>query len=346
MPQTLPPRNYGIDLLKCMAIWGVIVIHTCTYAADVRSFHWLSTVFWGSLTRGSVPLFLLCSGALFLGSEKPLSVKRLFTRNIPRILVAMVFWAMSYKVFHLLAGGEFSLPGLIQGAKEVLFFQQEFHLYYLQIILLVYLFLPITGLVVRHATRRELEYLLLLWFAFGILYPTVAPFWPFRLLGMMIPQFKINMVYAAIGYGVLGHYLRTYPIKKNWAAVMAGAGFLLVFGGTVLLSARDGGLNPFFFEGMSVGVCLLAAGLFSLCVGARPPKAPRVARLVDFLSKGSFCVFLCHVFFLTLLPRVGLSAELLPPLLGVPLMACVTLLASLCVYALLSRIPWVKQWLV
>jgi surface polysaccharide O-acyltransferase-like enzyme len=344
--ETLKKREYGIDLLKSVSILGVIIIHTCTYGDAVLSSGWLSNVFWGSLTRASVPLFLMCSGTLFLRPGQPLSVKKLFSRSIPRILAAMVFWAMSYKIFHLLADGGFSLAALFQAVKEVLLFNQEFHLYYLQVILLVYLFLPVTDLLVQHAERRQVEYLLLLWFILGIVYPTVAGFWPFRLLDMMAPQYQINMTYASIGYGLLGFYLKEYPLGWRAGAVSAIIGFMMVFGGTVWMSARMGSLQTLFLQGMTVGVALLAAGLFSLCIHAGPPRGGRTERAVTYLSKGSFCIYLVHIYFNYGLPKLGFSAALFPPLAGVPLAALVTLGGSLVVYALLRRVPVVKSWLI
>ncbi len=203
-------RNLAIDFLKAVAIFGVVVIHTCSYDYNIASFNWVSSVFWGSLVRASVPIFFMCSGALLLSPGYKLSLKKFFSNNVLRIVLSMLVWAMAYKVFHLLAGHSFSLVNIFQAAKEVLLFKQEAHLYFLQIILLVYLFLPITKIITQYAGKRQLEYLLVLWFAFGIVFPTVISFWPFNLLSGIPMQYKINETYAAIGYGLLGYYLKQY----------------------------------------------------------------------------------------------------------------------------------------
>ena len=79
-----------------------------------------------------MPVFFLCSGALLLDPDRDLSLRKLWGRNILHILLAMWVWAFAYKVYGLLPGG-ISLAGLWQGAKEVLLFHHEFHLYYLHI---------------------------------------------------------------------------------------------------------------------------------------------------------------------------------------------------------------------
>lgn len=178
-------RDRSIDLLKTLAIFGVLTIHTCTlgYQHPVGSFSWLSTVFWGSVVRASVPIFLMCSGALLLHPDHALPLKKLYGKNILRLLAAMLVWAMAYQCYHLAMDHAFTAANLWQSLKEVLLFKQEFHFYYLHIMLLVYVFLPVTRNFVQHADRRMLQYFLILWFALGILYPTLRPFWPFSLLG-------------------------------------------------------------------------------------------------------------------------------------------------------------------
>ena len=340
-------RDTAVDFIKTFAILGVALIHAATGATSnpLGSAAWYSALLWGSVSRASVPLFLMCSGVLFLTPERELPLKKLFSRYILRILAALFCWAALYEVYHMAAARDFSLAAFVAAGKDLVLFRHEFHLYYLHIILLVYAFLPLTRLLVRHADKRQLEYLLALWFVLGILYPTLRPFWPFTRLGGIPAQWLMNMTYASIGYGVLGYYLRRYPIRRSRALVLLAAGFAVVFGGTVLLSLRRGTLFTQFWEGMSVGVCLQAAGIFALFSAGRNPR-PTVAKAVCFCSKASFCVYLCHVLFLYVLQSRGLSANWPIPALGITLLAAASVAGSVLVYLVLSRIPLVRSWLI
>ncbi len=340
-------RDYSIDFLKSIAIIGVIVIHTCSYNYEIASLNWSSSVFLGSVVRASVPIFFMCSGALFLSPDQAFSTKKLFGKSLPRIIVAMLVWALFYKVFRLMVGGSLTLAHLAQGLKDVLLFNQEFHLYYLQILVMVYLFLPISRVLTQNASQKELKYLLLLWFAFGIIYPTVISFWPFNLLSGIAVQYKINMTYAAIGYGILGFYLKQYPLNnKKWYWVLSLSGFLFVFVGTYYMSAQNGLLYTGFLEGMSLGVALLAAGIFGLGSSITTPENEFLRKGMAFISKASFCIFLSHVFFIYLLRMNGLSVNILPTIISIPLITLLIFTCSLLLYPILTRIPIVNKWLI
>ena len=347
--QSAPARSVGIDMVKAAAILGVLLLHTSTYGygGQILSPQWTAAVLWGCAVRPSVPLFFMCSGALLLPAEKSLPLRRLWGRNILKIVVAMLFWAMFYKVFHLLASGALSGAALWQAVKEVLVFNQEFHFYFLHIILLVYAFLPVTRAFVQQADARLLRYALALWFALGILFPTLLPFWPFRLLNAIAGMWPIRQSFAAIGYGLLGYVLARRTPSYRIGALSALVGYLLIFVPTALLSWRNGSIETHFFEGMGVGACLLGAGLFTLLyrLGESLP-AGRAAAAVTRLSKASFCIYLVHVVFLNVFEHFGLTAANYPAVLAVPVLAAANLLLSFLVWLILSRIPVVNRWLI
>lgn len=221
-------RSVSIDLIKAIAIFGVVVIHTCSlgYQNPLLSANWLASVFWGCITRASVPLFFMCSGALLLNPEKSLSLKKLYTRNFPRIALALFFWALCYKAYHLIISDSLNTAALLQTVKDLLLFRHEYHLYFLHILMLVYVLLPIVRVFTCHASRTELRYALILWFCLGIVYPTLRPYWPLSLLGGIPSQWMLNMTYAAVGYGLLGFYICRYGILANRGGAFNGSFWL------------------------------------------------------------------------------------------------------------------------
>ena len=344
-----PPRNRTVDLIKTLAIFGVLLIHTSAGGVsglEAGSAPWLSNLFWNALARPAVPLFLMASGALLLPPERKLTLKKLYTHNMARLLAALLFWAACYKLVFLALMDSLTPWDLEAAAKNLLLFRHEEHLYYLHIMLLVYAFLPITRILAGCGDRRLLEYSLTLWLLLGILYPTVRTLWPFTLLGGIPVQWRMNMTYASIGYTLLGYYLTSvYPRPRRSLCLLALlAGFLLTFGGTWAASMAAGRPEEHFLEGMGASVFLEALGIWGLCQSAS--LSERAGRVAAKVSRASFCVFLTHVFFLQLFARHGLRAAAGPALLTVPLVSTLLLLCGGGTWALLSRVPGVRRWLI
>lgn len=339
-------REAGLDVVRAAAILSVMIIHTAANAltGTVGTSDWWGALAWGSLARPAVPLFFMCSGALMLCRD--ITPRRILTHNLPRIICAMLAWAFAYELVALRGAG-FTLEGLWGAVKRTLLLQHEFHFYYLHILLLVYAFLPVARVFVRGASRREMEYLLLLWFATGILIPFLRNFPPLSLIYQFELWYKMNMAYSAIGYTLLGHYVRQYGggVRRLWYHLAFWGGLAVTFGGCAFLSLRHGALSDIFLEGMSPGPMLMALGLFGLALGREAWPGP-VARLTGQVAQSSFCTYLCHILLLRVLARVGISPDSSPCVLSIPFVSLLLLAGGWLLWQVLRRIPWVKSYLV
>jgi len=342
-------RDFSIDLIKSLAIIGVILIHVSVqaYAYPSASFSWLSGLFWGTISRAAVPLFLMASGALMLDPKRDLSLKKLYTKNFLRLLVALFFWAFSYKVFHSLAYSTLTFPKLLTYAKEVLLFNHEFHLYYLHIMLLVYVFLPLTRLFVKHASLKEYRYALLVWFVLGILSSTLKSLWPFNLISGVPLTWILSSSYGAIGYTLLGYYIKSLCKTKKWIyMILVFLGAITIFTGTLLASLKIGKLSQTFFDGFALAVFLLATGIFGWVMKSKSDFGKKTNKVITYLSKASFCIYLVHLFFMYMFTKIGFTVESFIPFLSIPIYTLITLGLSILTYFVLSKIPLVNKWLI
>lgn len=336
-------RDFSIDFIKCLAILGVVLIHSCNCFYPIKGIAWTTNIFFSSVLRCAVPLFLMCSGTLMLNPEKNISLKSIFTKYLPRLIAAMVFWSICYKVFHLIALDSLSLPSFFNALKEVLMFNQEFHMYYMQMIIIVYLFLPITRVFIKNCSRRELLYALSLWFIFGILYPTMRHFDFVQKLSGLANQYLINMTYASIGYTVLGIYIKKYPLKKLVCLICCIAGFCITFFGTVIVSAKTGAFCDTFFEGMSIGVFLSAIGIFGFSRYIN--NFGFLTKIVTYLSNASFCIYLVHIFFVFVIYKLNFL-NFLPQIIYIPICTTINLALSTLVYFIISHIPVINKYII
>lgn len=340
-------RNLNIDLIKVCAILGVIVIHICSSVLTeetIGTFDWISALSYGTLFRASVPLFLMASGAILLNPDKPLSIKKLYLHNIARIIVAMLFWGLGYKIFHLYMDGNLNADTVWYSAKRLLLFDHEFHFYYIDMILIVYIFLPITRLFVEKADKKLLKYSLLIWMILAIIYPTLRYFKPFSMLSGLTGQWAINLTFSSIGYGVLGYYLSKYKPSIYAGIIAFYSGITITFGATYYLSQNDGVLNEIFLAGTSPGVMLLAIGVFVLMQYVKIRGF--FERIITYISKASFCIYLSHMFILYILGRYSITALIFAPVLSVPILSIIVFLVCLAVYTIISKIPILKKWII
>ena len=340
-------------MLKTIAIIGVLLIHVSSseLTHPIGSTDWFSALLYGCLARASVPLFLMCSGALMFDKDRQYPVRKILTHNLPHILIALFFWAFIYQLYNLIINQTLTLPSVLNAVKQTIAFHHEGHLYYLHMMILVYLFVPVTRIFTSHATKRLLEYSLLLWFCFGILFPAIKNYWPFTLLYGIPLQYELNMTWSAIGYGVFGHYLDIYPFKRRWLPlVMWAAGFLMVFCGTAIFSIKENELYTAFLEGMSPGVAIMAAGIFGTVKGLRPeggrPDNSKISRISFHISRASFCIYLVHLLFIHIFQRHGYTAAMRPTLLSIPVFSLIVFALSYIVYFAFSYIPGVRKWLI
>lgn len=346
-------RSAPVDAAKSVAIFGTLLIHASAmggFAGETGSANWVWALFWGSVLRCAVPVFFLCSGALLLDPERAVTIRRVWTHYIPRILAALFFWAAAYGAWPVfltwLRTGVVEASGLRAWGRNLLLWHHESHLYYLHVLLLVYALLPLTRYFAAAADRQTLRYGLGVWFVLGCLLPVLDLFPPLSLIRGIPTQYPLDFAWAAVGYELLGRVLTEEAPRhrpRTFALVYL-AGFVLTFGGTWVMSLLRGELYQGFLQGSAPGVLLEAAGLYGWCVSrwAARPAAPWMTTL----SKASFCVYLAHLFFLEELVSRGFSAAVYAPAWMVPALTAAVFVPSFALWWVLRRVPVVNRYLI
>ncbi len=352
-----------VDTLKLLAILGVITIHisaTPLVSLEIASLDWYVALFFGSIIRWAVPVFLMCSGVLFLKADKDITTKQVFTKYLFRILCALFVWASFYEAIDILRAfyriGYIDYDIIYKSIKNILTFNTQTHLYYLYIVILIYSLLPIIRVFTGTASKRQLEYLIIAWLVLGIVLPFVIQFRPFSLIRGMVRQYPISMVYSAIGYFILGHYMSKYRLKRgtNYLIYFLGViGLLVTLWGTAFSSLTKGTVYTIYLEGMSPNVAAMAAAVFLLVknLSSREHQGREASigvkrKIISYISKGSFCIYLVHIAFIDLLRALHLTFPETSTLIMIPLLVIVVFMLSIGAYFILSKIPVVKKYLI
>lgn len=72
-------RILYLDILRIMAIIAVVMLHVSAqrFYVSFPSYEWEIRMFFNSMVRWGVPIFVMISGALFLDPQKKISLAKL-----------------------------------------------------------------------------------------------------------------------------------------------------------------------------------------------------------------------------------------------------------------------------
>ena len=94
-------RIIYLDILRILATFAVIIIHVCSQnwnKVAPSSYEWNVFNFFSGISRWAVPIFVMISGTLFLDNRRNINIKKLYTKNILRIITAFIFWSLFYTI--------------------------------------------------------------------------------------------------------------------------------------------------------------------------------------------------------------------------------------------------------
>jgi len=149
-------RNSLVDLLRVIAIVGVIFIHVSSRSLEQGGYDLLRLsvpFFLNQLFRFAVPMFFFLSGyTLEYRYIKEFETKTFLKKRIVKLIVPYVLWSALYYVFYNknpfinLFKSDF-FDKIITGTASI-------HLYFIPSLILLYLLFPILHIYIRHLLKR------------------------------------------------------------------------------------------------------------------------------------------------------------------------------------------------
>ena len=224
-PSRLQRRVPYLDILRVIACLLVILIHTPirqygTYYNTPSVAGAVYTV----LVAVNCNLFFMITGALLL--PVTMTGRRFVKRRLSVILPPLVVWTVVYLLEHAFLLHNFT-PRLL---TSILFHPVEGLLWYVYVLLVIYVTLPLVSRCIDAIGKRGVEVVLVLW--------VLSSFIPYQHgVFMEASQYSHNMFGAFAnyyGYVLLGYYLHRYGLpvftrKHGWKWAL-----LLAFGIVVM----------------------------------------------------------------------------------------------------------------
>jgi surface polysaccharide O-acyltransferase-like enzyme len=267
-------RLIWTDILKILAIFGVILLHvSAPYLVPFENSRewWIGNIY-DSLTRWSVPLFIMVSGALILPEAENIPFRQFLLGRFRRILIPFLSWSGIYFFYRLeVKGNELALGDFF---RLLLTEPIYYHLWFIYMLLVLYLFAPAASAFLNEASRRHAWYLLALWFFWASILPVIE-----KLLAVetyFSPDMNDYSPLRLSGYFLLGYLLREWHAGSApqfaLALLLFLAGGAATIFGTYYASGSRGEFDPFFYNYFSVTVAAMAVSLFVLVKSSFVPK--------------------------------------------------------------------------
>ena len=349
-------RAVNVDLIRTVAMVGVILLHAAgQYTITSQE---LSQMNPSELTRWGivdiyqsiavpigVPLFLMLTGALLLQPQKKDTLRIFWKKRWARIGLPSLFWGGAYFAWDFLVQNiPFSAGAVIQGILNGPYTQ----LWYLYVLLGVYLLTPILRIFIAHADQAMMKYFVMIWVVGVAIIPFFNLLTPFRLNG------NVFTLTGYVGFFVLGSYLSTVQIRRKTLAAFTILGVALTALGTYVFAAAGEETEMYFFQKyFSPTVILTSVMIFLLLLTVKPPAAQKksgsskVNKLMEVISQNTLAIFFIHVMIIESI-QLGylgftINRNMIDPIIEVPLLAAITLFASLVIILILKRVPYLKR---
>lgn len=297
-----PEREYGYDLLRIIAVCGVVSIHTFGSIAvnplvtDPVT-QWVARLL-SSGFAWAVPVFVMLSGALNLTPRAHRNGPAdFYRRRATRILPALIVWIGVYLLLNRLMHGALSGWDVVSMVFDNAVYP---HLYFLWLIAGLYALAPVIAAFLENGGARRLHLFAAVSLGFTLAAYSLASVLTATGRPHSFPQGALTIWILYVGYFITGRALDGVRLRGG---ALAGACLGIVVLGALTMAqvafpltfAPFSAIFPAEYLGgvvAALAVCVfLAAGslLSRLSVG------PQLGRAIVTLSDACFGVFLVHL---------------------------------------------------
>ena len=347
-------KKVYVELMRIFASLAVITIHVTAGAIqDYKegSFDWIFAVVCNSLSRWCIPLFFMISGGVLLDRKQPITVKQILNRNVFRLVKVLIVWGIPYYFFDLWKNGQtVSIKKIVLLPFAIFSGQTGYHLWYLYVLVLIYLFVPLLKSWVYIVGRRMIEYAVCLFFVCTL----VIGFYNSIILRIGMPEIlQINFVMTDLqgymGSFLVGYYLSHYEVPdivKRWIYIISGVGVVIVPVGNILISTIKKEYMAPLSDYNGLFSVVIAAGIYIHMRNKEEElrgNSKRSRRIIN-LGKNTFGIYILHVFFTGLVfHKFSPDISAIPAVILLPVCVAIVFAVSAVLTAALKRLQKVSR---
>lgn len=355
MAELKKDRILYADVLRIITIYAVLVIHVCgvRWYQDFgvnNNWYILNTLL--SSLRWCIPVFFMLSGMIILDPNYNLSLKKLYRKSIPRLVCALIFWSLVYRILspvvnYLVNNDTITTHDWERLYTELLYGSPWHHLWFMYAIIGIYILAPLLRVFTANAERKHYIYFLILYLVFGSIVPRVNEMYNIQL------NLGIYELYSYTGYFIAGYFLGKYDLTKNEKRVLYTAGALClvwtIYSSTSTALAVGAPVTHYFGNTypnnmiMAYSIFVLTKSIFS--------NSPKLLQFTNnkYITSMANCglgIYLVHDLFNVSLKLLSIDTSILPAIISVPLLALLVYIASYMTILVIQKIPILNKWII
>lgn len=323
-------REYSFDILRVISMIMVIVIHVANVYSraygTINNFSFLGSLIFNTISRISVPIFFMISGALLI--ERKFDKKKYFTR-LKKYLIIIVIWDIIYLIWE-----KIYLGISYQALYKLITKPYRAHLWFLYTIIALYALQPILKIILDKSNKIGKVILLFLWFmlsSYSLINPHIA---------------KSFTLFSYIGYFVIGSYIYKYmkekQLKKYIPINIIIITLLLMISITLNYnkSIKKDTFYNLYFAYRTPFIILSSILFFIIIVSIFKDKEPN--KIIIKLSDCSLGVYLIHGIYLDLTKKIWNYFKI-SSFIGIPIFSSLILICSTITVYLLKKNKYCKE---
>ena len=317
-------REYTFDVLRVISMTMVIIIHVsnvyCRNFDVISSNSYLIALIFNTVSRISVPLFFMISGALLL--DRNFS-KEKYIKRLTKYLFLIVIWDIIYLLWEYLF-----LDIKYTQLYRLFFTPYRAHLWFIYTILVIYALQPFLKIALVKSNKVIKIILFLTWFILSTL--------------SMYNNFiaKYFTIFSYIGYFCIGKYLYNYVKSQSLKKYTIISIFMIIFlfiGSIYLNFIASMRFNMFynnFFAYRTPYIIFATFIFFILMYNFFHSKKPN--KIIMILSDLSLGVYLIHGIYLDITCNL-FNYTNLNSSVGIPLFTIIIFILSITSVYLLRK---------
>lgn len=216
-------RIVYLDILRVICGFFVIVLHVSSQnwsSVDVNSFTWDVFNFFESLTRFTVPVFVMISGSLFLNNSMNITVKNLYKKNILRLVTAYIGWSFIYAVCLHIG----SWNGIRSFVVDVI--NGYYHMWFVPMMIGLYILVPVLRMIT--ADKKVMQYFIVISVFFCFFVPVMLKLPILSKFNFFYENMNLYFQLGYVSYFVLGSFLMEKDLGRFTKIVVIGGGLGII----------------------------------------------------------------------------------------------------------------------